>query len=515
MKRFFCLTLVLVMATFFSWPVPAKEGTIVVGIDADALTLDPHNFRHRETEAILRNVYDGFVTRTSDMVVIPELAESVTQVDDLIWAITIREGVKFHDGTPFTVKDAVYTINRIVQEGAMGGKTSPRKGLFGTVTGAEAVDERTLHVHLSAPMPHFLAMLPFHMVVPASLGEGMVAKPVGTGPFKFVEWEKGSHVVLERFDDYYGGAPDWPPVGPAPAKRVIFRVIPEPASRLAALRAGEVDIITMVPFDYYPVLEADPNVRPVAVTGTRSFFIDLNVNKPPFDNVLVRRALNYAIDRDALIEQILDGMGTKIPTILSPDALGYHDLEPYPYDPEKAIALLAEAGYGPDNPLRFTLDVRSDYRVEALAIAHLLRRVGVEVNVEVWPDYGTLSDMYIREETRRQAWFDSWGNASLDPEGIIPAKYYTNTSGGIEGDGRGNFSGYSSPEVDRLIRLTKSTFDPEERVAAFKKIQEIIYEDAPQVFLYIPQELYGVSNRLENWSPSPDSRINLHRAVKK
>ena len=175
---------------------------------------------------------------------------------------------------------------------------------------------------------------------------------------------------------------------------------------------------------------------------------------------------------------------------------------------------MAETGYGSDNPLRFTLDVRSDYRVEALAIAHLLRRVGVEVNVEVWPDYGTLSDMYIREETRRQAWFDSWGNASLDPEGIIPAKYYTNTSGGIGGRPEISAS-YSSPEVDRLIRLTKSTFDPEERVAAFKKIQEIIYEDAPQVFLYIPQELYGVSNRLENWSPSPDSRINLHRAVKK
>lgn len=487
----------------------------MVGVDADALTLDPHNFRHRETETILRNVYDGFVTRTPDMVVIPELAENVTQLDDLTWAITIREGVKFHDGTLFTVNDAVYTINRIVREGAMGGKTSPRQGLLGTVTGAEAVDEKTLHVFLSAPMPHFLAMFPFHMVVSAGLGGEMVNKPVGAGPFKFVEWEKGSHIVLERFEDYYGGAPDWPPVGPAPAKRVIFRVIPEPASRLAALRAGEVDIITMVPFDYYPVLEADPNVRPVAATGTRSFFIDLNVNEPPFDNVLVRRALNYAIDRDALIAQILDGMGMKIPTILSPDALGYNDLEPYPYDPEKAGELLAEAGYGPNNPLKFTLDVRSDYRVEALAVAHLLSRVGIEANVEVWPDYGTLSDLYIREETRRQAWFDSWGNASLDPEGIIPAKYYTNTAGGVEGDGRGNFSGYANPDVDELIRLTKSTFDPEERVAAFKKIQEIIYEDAPEVFLYVPQELYGISNRLENWIPSPDSRINLHRAVKK
>jgi len=515
MKKFFCLICLFLLPVFFTGPVTAQGETIVVGIDADALTLDPHNFRHRETETILRNIYDGFVTRTSDMVVIPELAEDVRQLDDLTWEMTIREGVKFHDGTPFTVDDAVYTINRIVREGAMGGTTSPRQGLLGTVTGAEAVDERTLRVLLSAPMPHFLAMLPFHMVVPESLGDEMVDQPVGAGPFKFVEWEKGSHLVMERFEDYYGGSPEWPPVGPAPAERVIFRVIPEPASRLAALRAGEVDIITMVPFDYYPVLEEDPNVRPVAATGTRSFFIDLNVNEPPFDNVLVRRALNYAVDRDALIEQILDGMGTKIPTILSPEALAYNDLEPYPYDPEKAGELLTEAGYGPDNPLQFTLDVRADYRVEAMAVAHLLSRVGIEVDVEVWPDYGTLSDLYIREGTRGQAWFDSWGNASLDPEGIIPAKYYTNIVGETEGDGRGNFSGYSNPEVDELIRLTKSTFDPQEREEAFMKIQEIIYEDAPQVFLYIPQELYGISNRLENWVPSPDSRINLHRADKR
>lgn len=514
MRRIFSLMTFLLLVVLFSSPVLSQDNTVVVGIHDDTLTLDPQNFRHRETETILRNMYDGFVTRTSDMVVVPELAQELTQLDDLTWEITITEGVTFHDGTPFTVFDAVYTINRIVREGAMGGSTSPRKGLLGTVLGAGAVDERTLHVYLSAPMPHFLAMLPFHMVVPRSLGHDMVEKPVGTGPFTFVEWERGSHLVMERFDDYYGGALDIPPVGPAPADRVIFRVIPEPASRLAALRAGEVDIITMVPFDYYRVLDEDPNVEPVAVTGTRSFFIDLNVNEPPFHDVRVRKALNYAINRKALIEQILDGMGTKIPTILSPDALGYLDLEPYPYDPDRARELLAQAGFGADNPLSFYLDVSSDDRTEAMAIAHLLEQVGIQPQVEVWPDYGTLRDLYIREDTRRQAWFGSWGNASLDPEGIIPAKFYTNIVGVMEGDGRGNFSGYSNKEVDELIHLTKSTFDPAEREEAFQAIQEILYEEVPQVFLYVPQELYGVRKGLQNWVPSPDSRINLHRAYR-
>lgn len=515
MRKIVYLLSILLMVTLFSGVIFSKGGTIVVGIHDDTLTLDPQNFRHRETETILRNMYDGLVTRTSDMVVVPELAQELTQLDDFTWEITIKEGVTFHDGTPFTVFDAVYTINRIVREGAMGGTTSPRKGLLGTVLGAGAVDETTLHVYLSAPMPHFLAMLPFHMVVPRSLGDEMVDRPIGTGPFTFVEWERGSHLVMERFQDYYGGSLEIPPVGPAPADRVIFRVIPEPTSRLAALRAGEVQIITMVPFDYYPILEEDPNVEPIAATGTRSFFIDLNVNEAPFDHVLVRQALNYAVDRDALIEQILDGMGTKIPTILSPQALGYLDWDPYPYDPGKARELLAEAGYGSQNPLSFTLDVGSDDRTEAMAIAHLLGQVGIQVQVEVWPDYGTLRDLYIREDSRRQAWFGSWGNASLDPEGIIPAKFYTNIVGVKEGDGRGNFSGYSNPKVDELIHLTKSTFDPEERVSAFQEIQEILYSEVPQVFLYVPQELYGVSKDLQNWVPSPDSRINLHRAYSK
>lgn len=513
MRRSIVILWALFSLLFFSLPL-YSGGTIVIGIHDDALNLDPHNFRHRETETILRNMFDGFVTRTSDMVVVPELAESITQLDDLTWEIIIREGVTFHDGSPFTVFDAVYSINRIVREGAMGGATSPRRGLLGSVLGAGAIDEQTFHVYLFAPMPHFLAMLPFHMVVSRSLGDEMMSAPIGAGPFTFVEWERGSHIVMERFEEYYGGSLDIPPVGLALADRIIFRVIPEPASRLAALKAGEVHIITMVPFDYYSALEEDPNVEPIAAIGTRSYFIDLNVTKAPFDNVLVRRALNYAVDKDALISQILNGMGTTISTILSPHALGYLDLEPYPYDPDKARELLAEAGYSSANPLSFALDVGSHDRAEALAIAHLLGQVGIEVEVEVWPDYGELRDIYIREDSRRQAWFTSWGNASLDPEGIIPAKYYTNIVGVIEGDGRGNFSGYSNPKVDELIDLTKSAFCPYERERAFQEIQGILYEDAPQIFLYIPQELYGIHSSLQNWGPSPDSRINLHRSFK-
>ncbi|HEY8530720.1 MAG TPA: ABC transporter substrate-binding protein, partial [Limnochorda sp.] len=262
-------------ATLLALTLPAQADapldTLVVGIDEDAITLDPMNFRHRQTETILRNIYDGLVTRTPDMEIVPELAESWEQVDDTTWLFYLRRGVTFHDGTPFTAEDAAYSINRTVKDGAMGGQTSPRQGLLGNVIGAEAVDEYTLKIVTNGPWPALLAFLPFHLMVPAETGDGMIETPIGTGPFRFVEWQRGQRVVLERYDEYYGGSPEIPPVGPAQVKRVIFQALPEPASRLAALRAGEIDIMVDVPVDQIGAIEADPNLQLMAVNGTRSF----------------------------------------------------------------------------------------------------------------------------------------------------------------------------------------------------------------------------------------------------
>src|SRR5690606_23027911 len=188
------------------------------------------------------------------------------------------------------------SINRYVQEGAMAGQTSPRKDLLGPVTHAEAVDTYTVHVHMSAPWTVFLPHLVHHMIVPKSVGDGLVDVPIGTGPFKFVEWVQGSHIVLERFDDYYGGAPALGRRGPARVERVIFRVIPENATRLAALRAGEIDIMTLVPVHAINEIINHPDLELRPVAGTRSYFIEMNVRRAPFDDPRVRQAMNYALD---------------------------------------------------------------------------------------------------------------------------------------------------------------------------------------------------------------------------
>lgn len=486
-----------------AWGAAPPQDTIVVGIHEDMLTLDPMDFRHRETETILRNIYDGFVTRNPQMEIVNELAESVRPVSDTVWEIRLRPGVTFHDGSPFTAQDAVFSINRHVQEGAMGGRTSPRKGLFSPITGAEVVDTYTLRVHMSQPWPIFLRMLPHMLVVSRAVGDQMVTRPVGTGPFRFVSWERGTQVVLERYDGYYGGAPELPPVGPARARRVIFRVIPEDSTRVAALLAGEVDLITRLPVDAIPTIERDPNLEVLRVNGTRSYFLEMNVNRPPFDDVRVRRAMNHALDVQAVIDTVLGGLAVRIPTILSPQSFGYDPaLKPYPYDPERARQLLREAGY--PNGFDLELDTLPYRRAVAEAYALMLNEVGIRTRVRLWNDWAALRDQILAG--RRQAWLQDWGSSILDPADIATPKLRTRD--------RGNFTGYSNPEVDRLIDLMNNSVDPEVRRRAAYQMQWIVYDDAPMVFEYVAQELYAKNRRLQGWEPIPDSRINLHDAYK-
>ncbi len=477
--------------------------TLVVGIEADAMTMDPGNFRHRETETILRNMFDGLVTRTPDGRIVPELAVSWERVSETEWIFYLRDGVTWHDGTPFTAEDVVFTVERTVKEGRIGGLTSPRKSLLDPVTDAVAIDPLTVKLITSVPFAALPSFLPHTLIVPKhhveAVGDARFAEqPIGTGPFQFVRWDRGQQVVMERYDGYYGGSPDLPPVGPALVDRVIFRVLPETSTRIAALRAGDIHIATRIPVDLIPEIDADPNLAVMSVRGTRSAFLEMNVNTPPFDDVRVRRAINYAIDVDRIIEFILDGLATPIPTIMSPDSPFYAPLTPYGYDPEKARALLAAAGYA--DGFSVTIDTQAHFRDVALVIAEMLRDVGIDAKVQVW-EWGVLQAELLAG--RRVMHLGDWGNSTLEPNDIMIPKLVTGE--------RGNFSGYSSKVLESLIHLAERvTVDPEVRRVAYHIAQQVIYDDAPMAFLWVAQESYGVSRRVVGWRPSPDSRINLH-----
>ncbi len=329
---------------------PQPGGTMVIGLSAEIMTLDPADYRDTTTETVIRNMFDGLVTRSSDGRVLLQLAESATLIDGVTWEFVLKQGVTFHNGEDLTAEDVKFTFDRIITENAIEypePHTSPRKGLIGPVESVEIVDDYTVRLYLSAPFPAAMQMLVHQQIVPKDYfeqvgTEGFIEAPVGCGPFKFVEGSLGDQIVMERFDDYYGGADELPPVGPPLLDRVIFRILPEASTRVSALRAGEVNIIQSVPSHMIPVLATDASVRVASGPSTRPAWMEMNVNQPPFDDVRVRLAMNYAVDAETILDTVLGGLGVVIAGPLSPyNNFADPTLEPYGYDPDKALELLA------------------------------------------------------------------------------------------------------------------------------------------------------------------------------
>ncbi|WP_324717338.1 ABC transporter substrate-binding protein [Carboxydochorda subterranea] len=324
--------------------------TLVVGLRADRIqSFDPADHRDRDTETVLRNMFDGLVTRTPDGEVVPEIAESWQQPHATTYVFKLRRGVRFHNGDPLTAEDVVFTFERILSPKGLDGRPSPRLGLLGPLSKVEKVDDYTVKMTLKNPSPVFLQLLVHTQIVPHKYMEqvglaGFVRHPVGAGPFKFVRGRLDGDIVLERFDGYYGGSPQLPPVGPARIRRIVFRMMPEPGSRIAALLAGEAHIIQEVPPDAVDRLERARGVQVKVAPGTRLYEIELNNDR--LKDPRVRRALNYAVDWDEILEALYRGYAHRVATAMLPSGFGYDErLKPYPYDPDKARQLLQEAGY--------------------------------------------------------------------------------------------------------------------------------------------------------------------------
>ena len=479
-----------------------------VGFTQDALTLDPANHRNRETETIIRNMHDGLLTRDAEMRIRNEIAENFRAVDSKTYELRIRRGIRFHSGDPLTAEDIKFNLDRLVKPNAMGGQTSPRKSLLGPLEDSTVVDADTVRLHLSEPWALMQAMLPFQEMVNRRqverVGqEGMQTRPDGCGPYKLVDWRRGEAIIMERFAEYYGGSPEIPPAGPAQVDRVIFRVIPENSSRIAALLAGEVDIINDLPPSAMRQVEASRNAQVMKVNGTRTFFVSMNLAKKPFDDVRVRHALNHALDKAAIIARILGNTATSLRGVMSPDAFAFNpDLPEYRHDLDHAKALLAEAGVAPGTEM--VIDTTGATREIAEAIAALLSRTGLRVRAQVW-EGAVLNPMWMNAERRRERdmYLSSWGNGALDPSDIMVPTLKTG--------GRGNSAGFSNAEVDRLLDDAETEVDQEKRRAGYMRAQQIVTEQAPWIFLWLPQDLYGVSRRIAGWKPQADSRINLHR----
>jgi peptide/nickel transport system substrate-binding protein len=469
-------------------------------------------------------MFDGLVTRDTRSGVHLELAESIELVDDVTLEIELRDDVLFHDGEKMTADDVVFTFERIIKENQIEypePHTSPRKGLIAPLESIEKTGDYSVVMHFANAWPPAMQMLVHQQIVPKhyleEVGtEGFVEHPIGAGPFKFVSADGMDEIVMERFEDYYGGSPGLDPVGPACVKTAVFRVIPEASSRVAALLAREVDVIQSAPPEMIDTLSQTPGIQVKTAPSTQPKWMEMNVNSPPFSDQQVRQAMNYAVDKELIIDAIYGGRAVPLPGPLSPyNNFANEDLEPYPYDPDKALALLEEAGWADTDgdgtldkggqPLAFTLDTLEDWRPLAEAVADQFRAVGVDASVRFW-DKSVVKPMLMAGE--RAAFLDDWGDSAFDPVGHFEAKWH----GLVEGQpyGRGNYSTYNNERVNELIKLGESTGDPERRHEVYDEAQEIVYEEAPAVFLILPEEAEAALDDIQNWEPASDSRINLH-----
>jgi peptide/nickel transport system substrate-binding protein len=285
---------------------------------------------------------------------------------------------------------------------------------------------------------------------------------------------------------------------------------------VAALLAGEVNIIQGVPPELVDTLAVTPGVDVKTAPGTEPQWLQLNAKNPLFADQQVRQALNYAIDKDLLVEAIYGGRAVPLPGPLSPfNNFVNKKLSPYPYDPAKAKAMLAEIGWTDSNgdgildkdgqPLAFTIDTLESWRALGEGVAGMYREIGLDAGVRFW-DYSVVRPQLLACE--RQAFLDDWGDSAFDPVGHFEAKWHTFVEG--QPYGRGNFMCYSNPRVDELTKAGEVEADPAKRQAIYDEAQQLVYDDAPAVFLILPEVAEASSDTVQNWEPASDSRINLH-----
>lgn len=479
--------------------VESGPDTAVIGMSDDIVSIDPHTntLAPMDTAALYPNLYDRFITRDENGVLFPELVTSWENISPTRWKMILREGVKFHNGEVFNAEVFKYNIER---PDACGGL--PKHPRMLAAKSVEIVDEYTVIVESAAEDPLFLESFSQYRAIPKTYieevgEEGFLANPVGTGPYKFVEWKKGEYVTLEANPDYWGGAPEIP--------NLTLRVIPDAAVRLASLQAGEVHVALNVAYDQVATIEGDPDLWVETFALSRCVYMQFYPESPkgtgePIKDVRVRQAINHATNVDDIIEYVLNGMGQRI-SIPSPvEAFGYdRGIAPYPYDPDRAKALLAEAGYPSGFDLKIdvaTLGLGSIYEVVD-TIASDLAKVGINCTVNRME---TAAYADLKTGSFGIAPFFLWQFNGYDVSYILYKQ--------IRSGEPWFYNAAWTPEWDELLDSQHFSFDQEHRKTVLNQLHKMIHEEAVFVPLYQPLAAFGVSESLA-WRVGPEGAVGM------
>jgi len=487
----FILTFPLASAQDAEAPLPQPGGEVVVSIVAEPPGWDPTVSTSQEIARVTYgNVYEGLVRIDRNGEIVPALAESWTVSEDgLTWTFQLKEGVTFHDGSPFTAEDVVAKFERAIAPDTTYAHPEYYEAIEGVAVAAEG--ENTVVFTLSEPSSSLLYNLarPDSIIYPAGTEEAQRTQPVGTGPFRFAEWVRGSEVRLEKFEDYHGT--------PAYLDAVTFRIIEDTNAQLAALQAGDINLVGVALSPENAIqLQGDPNVKVTEGSTTTEITLAMNNEREPLNNPLVRQAITHAIDKNAIVEGAMFGFGTPIGTHMSPIEPYYIDLTgTYPYDPERARELLAEAGYPDGFKIDFELPPYPYERRAGEVIAQQLSEVGINANVTQVEWTTWLERIFTNADYQMTI----IGHSEPRDIGIYgnPDYYYQ----------------YDNPEVQRLLEEAERTADEAEQTELYQQVARIIAEDAVNVWVFSPPYLVAARQNLYGyWQDQPTPAIDMTEA---
>lgn len=415
---------------------------------------------------------------------IPGLAESWKEISPTEYEFYLRKDVKFHDGTDFTAQDVEFTFNRAKEQGASKSKVT-------TIDHVEVIDDYTIKFYLTGPDADILYRLPDGRlsILSKNAFDTMPAEEanlIGTGPYKYVEVVIDDHLELTRNEEYWGELPK--------TKNIRLQEIPEQSARLIALQTGEVDVIHNPAATDLHYISEDSALALQSFAGSNLRYIGLNTKEAPFDNILVRQAIAYGINRQDYIAVAYSGNATEVTTMMNPINSFAADLEGYTYDPEKAKELLAEAGYGEGDITISIIGMQNDNDTNfATVFQSQMKAIGINVNVNLVEQATFTASVAPNSGTQWNAEVNGWGGYVNGPDNALRYLYHSANSG--------NASQINDPKLDEMIETGAVTTDAAERTRLYTEIQEYGLELATYIPICVEMVDYGCSAAVEGLEP--------------
>ena len=511
MKKYVAVVFVVGLALVFGLSfeaaaqTPVSGGKIVIARPSDAVSLDPAGDTTAAGAIVYGNIIEPLLVM-KDGKIQPHLATKYEIISATRVRFFLRQGVKFHDGTPFNAEAVKFTFDRAVKMPARW------LTLFGPLQGAEVVDEYTVDVLTSVPYAPILGgmtMLYSGIHSPKAIqtyGQDYGRNVVGTGPFKFKEWKSKEQIALVRNEDYWGKK--------AYLDEAIFKVVPEYGARMMGLRTGDFDMVVQPNPAELPAFRKDPKFTVAETLGQRVFFVPFNFTQPPVDDLKVRHALNMAVNTKSILDNILEGSGVPALSYIAPSIFGFSDMgfdKRYPYDPKKAKALLAEAGWKPGTDgflykdgnkftLRF-LGTKGRYLMDAEvceALQAMWKEIGIDVKLDFF-EWATTFTQVRNPVNEYHVMYLGWVLPNPDADVSYYSLFHTDSA-----LPKGwNLNRFQNAEVDKLLDEARSSVDQTRRLAIYKQVQDILANQAPWVAIFNTKEMYALKSSFKGFAADP------------